>query len=72
VALITLKQLLDHAAGMGKSMHEKKDDFDPRYFLKAATACAQEVWERFIAFGSAGHTDKISSVSLSDMAKHYA
>jgi hypothetical protein len=72
VALITLKQLLDNAAGMGKSMHEKKDDFDSRYFLKVATACAQEVWERFIAFGSADHTDKISSVSLSDMAKHYA
>lgn len=60
-------------AGMRKAMHEQKNNFDPRYFLKAATACAQQVCEdRFVAFGSAGYADKIKSIPLADMVKHYA
>jgi fructose-bisphosphate aldolase class II len=59
-------------AGMRKAMYQKKTDFDPRYFLKAATACAQEVCEdRFIAFGSADYADKIKSIPLGKMSKYY-
>jgi len=59
-------------AGMRKAMDEKKDDFDPRYFLKAATQKAQEVCEdRFISFGSAGYADKIKSIPLDVMAKKF-
>ena len=59
-------------AGMRKAMNEKKDNFDPRYFLRAAKKCAQEVCEdRFIIFGSAGYADKIKSIPLEKMSKYY-
>jgi len=60
-------------AGMRKALHEKKFDFDPRFFLKSATICAQQVCEdKFISFGSAGYADKIKSKPLSKMADIYS
>ena len=60
-------------AGMRKMMATKSNEFDPRAFLKEAQKCAQEVCEdRYLAFGSAGHADKIRPVSLDNMAKIYA
>ena len=46
--------------------------FDPRKFLKAATAAMQQICEaRYQAFGSAGHASKIKALPLSAMVKRY-
>jgi fructose-bisphosphate aldolase class II len=59
-------------AAMRKAMAEKPDEFDPRAFLKAATAAAKKVCrDRFEAFGSAGHASRIKAVSLDSMASRY-
>ncbi len=51
---------------------ENPSVFDPRKFLQAATDAMQEICkQRFEAFGSAGHADKIKPVSLEAMADHY-
>jgi len=45
---------------MRKVMFEKPEEFDPRAFLKAATAAAREICRlRFEAFGSAGQASRI-------------
>lgn len=52
---------------------ENPKEFDPRKYLKPAIEEMQKVCEaRYIAFGAAGHADKIKPVLLSDMAKRYA
>jgi len=57
---------------MRKVMFERADEFDPRAFLKAATAAASEICAaRFEAFGSAGQADRIQPISTAEMAKHY-
>ena len=59
-------------AAMRKAMADKPDEFDPRAFLKAATAAAKGICrDRFEAFGSAGHASKIKPVPLDRMADRY-
>jgi fructose-bisphosphate aldolase class II len=58
---------------MRQSMGEKPQEFDPRAFLKAATAAARGVCKlRFEAFGSAGQAAKIRPLPLEKMALRYA
>ncbi|WP_029921366.1 class II fructose-bisphosphate aldolase [Nevskia soli] len=58
---------------MRKSMGEKPAEFDPRAFLKAATAAARDICKlRFEAFGSAGQASRIRPVQLDRMAGRYA
>ena len=58
---------------MRKTMAEQPDEFDPRAFLKAATAAARDLCrQRFEAFGCAGQASKIRVLSLSAMAQRYA
>ncbi|HMD73714.1 MAG TPA: class II fructose-bisphosphate aldolase [Steroidobacteraceae bacterium] len=57
---------------MRKVMFEKPDEFDPRAFLKAATAAARDVVKlRFQAFGCAGQASKIKVLPLTAMADAY-
>lgn len=52
---------------------EDKSNFDPRKFLKVATAAAKDICTaRFEAFGCAGQADKIKPVMLDIMANKYA
>ncbi len=58
---------------MRKAMAEKPEEFDPRAFLKAATAAARGiVKERFEAFGSAGKASAIKPTKLDSIAAGYA
>ena len=51
---------------------EAPKEFDPRKYLKPAIEEMQKVCEaRYIAFGAAGHADKIKVVPLYEMAKRY-
>jgi len=51
---------------------EKPSEFDPRAFLKAATAAAKDICKaRFEAFGSAGQASKIRVIGLEKMASSY-
>ena len=51
----------------------KRDEFDPRKFLKPAMDAMQGVCRaRFEAFGTAGQASKIRIVPMSEMAKRYA
>jgi fructose-bisphosphate aldolase, class II len=57
---------------MRKVMFQKPDEFDPRAFLKAATAAARDVVKaRFEAFGCAGQASKIKVLPLTAMAEAY-
>ena len=52
---------------------EDKSNFDPRKFLKVATAAAKDICTaRFEAFGCAGQADKIKPIMLDIMANKYA
>jgi fructose-bisphosphate aldolase class II len=58
---------------MRQLMFQKPGEFDPRAFLKAATAAARDVCKaRFEAFGCAGQASKIKVLSLTAMARRYA
>jgi len=58
---------------MRKAMAEKPDEFDPRAFLKAATAAARDICRaRFEAFGCAGQAAKIQPLPLAMLAQRYA
>jgi fructose-bisphosphate aldolase class II len=58
---------------MRKRMAESPEEFDPRAFLKAATAAARELCKtRFEAFGCAGQAPRIKPVPLDKMAARYA
>ena len=58
---------------MRKAMAEKLDEFDPRAFLKAATAAARGICRvRFEAFGSAGHAARIRTIPLEKMSVMYS
>lgn len=51
----------------------KRDEFDPRKFLKPAMDAMRKVCaERFEAFGTAGNASRIRPIPMSDMAKLYA
>jgi fructose-bisphosphate aldolase class II len=55
-----------------KVMAEKPSEFDPRAFLKAATAAARDICkQRFEAFGCAGRASRIKTVPLERMAERY-
>jgi fructose-bisphosphate aldolase class II len=57
---------------MRKAMATKPEEFDPRFFLKAATAAAKEICvQRFQAFGSAGQASRIKPLSLEKIAASY-
>ncbi|MEV4781697.1 class II fructose-bisphosphate aldolase [Burkholderia sp. LMU1-1-1.1] len=58
---------------MRRSMAEDRAEFDPRSFLKDATAAARDLCrQRFEAFGSAGQAGRIKVVPLERMAARYA
>jgi fructose-bisphosphate aldolase class II len=60
-------------AAMRRSMAKNAEEFDPRKFLKDATAAAQEICAaRFEAFGCAGRASKIKPIPLEALAKRYA
>jgi fructose-bisphosphate aldolase class II len=51
---------------------EKKSEFDPRAYLKPATAAMQKVCEeRYEQFNAAGKASKLKSLPLPEMAKRY-
>jgi fructose-bisphosphate aldolase class II len=55
-----------------KHLAENKANFDPRKFLKEATAGMQAICKsRFEAFGSAGMASRIRPISLEDMYQRY-
>lgn len=52
---------------------ENPSEFDPRKYLKPAMEAMTKLCvERFEAFGTAGHADKIKAIPMADMAKRYA
>ena len=58
---------------MRQAMAQKPEEFDPRAFLKAATAAARDICvQRFEAFGCAGHAARIDPLPLAAMASRYA
>jgi len=58
---------------MRRAMDERPDEFDPRAFMKAATAAARDICRaRFEAFGCAGQASKIKVLPLAAMATRYA
>ncbi len=60
------------SAAVRRSLASARGDFDPRKFLKAATAAAREVCrERFEAFGAAGQAARIRPLPLEQMAGRY-
>jgi fructose-bisphosphate aldolase class II len=60
-------------AATRRSLAGNPADFDPRKFLKAATAAAREICKaRFEAFGCAGQASRIRPLPLEKMAERYA
>ncbi len=60
------------AGAIRKVCIEKKSEFDLRKFLKPAQEAMEKVCvDRFERFGTAGNAEKISSLSLTEMAKNY-
>ena len=58
---------------MRRAMAKDPGEFDPRKFLKEATAAARELCkERFAAFGCVGQAPRIKPVPLEKMAARYA
>jgi fructose-bisphosphate aldolase class II len=56
-----------------KHLKENPANFDPRKFLKAATAAMKDICKaRYEAFGCAGMASKIKPISLEDMVTRYA
>jgi fructose-bisphosphate aldolase class II len=56
-----------------KMLHDKPEEFDPRYYLKPAReAMKKVVAERMVQFGQAGQAPKVRQISLEDMAKKYS
>ncbi|HHC73148.1 MAG TPA: fructose-bisphosphate aldolase class II [Thiotrichales bacterium] len=55
-----------------RHLAENPSNFDPRKFLKAATAGMKEICKaRYEAFGSAGHASRITAMSLEKMYLMY-
>ncbi|MCU7834625.1 MAG: fructose-bisphosphate aldolase class II [gamma proteobacterium symbiont of Taylorina sp.] len=56
-----------------KFMAENTSNFDPRKFLKAATAGMKDICKaRYEAFGAAGHASKIKIIPMETMIGRYA
>jgi len=61
------------AAAIRKVASTKRDEFDPRQFLKPAMAALKDLCKaRFEAFGTAGQAARITVTPLAAMAKQYA
>jgi len=61
------------AAEFRRVAMSRRDEFDPRKFLKPAMDAMSKVCrERFEAFGTAGHASTIKVVPMSEMARRYA
>ena len=61
------------AAEFRRVANHKRDEFDPRKFLKPAMDAMGAVCRaRFQAFGTAGQASKIKVVPMSEMARRYA
>ena len=59
-------------AAIRKTLAEEPEEFDPRKYMKPAMAMMQDVCrQRFEAFGTAGHADKIRPLPVEAMAKRY-
>ena len=57
-------------AAIRRTLAEDPSEFDPRKYLKPAMAMMQEVCrQRFEAFGTAGHADRIRPLPLEAMAR---
>ncbi|MFP6695155.1 MAG: class II fructose-bisphosphate aldolase, partial [Pirellulales bacterium] len=55
-----------------KVLHENREKFDPRDYLKPAREAMQKICvDRMVAFGQAGNATKIKTVTLEEMAKQY-
>lgn len=55
-----------------RHMDKDKSNFDPRKFLKEATAAAKDICKaRFEAFGCAGQASKIKPIMLDNMTERY-
>ena len=55
-----------------KVFAESPEKFDPRDYMKPAREAMKKVCvDRMIAFGQAGHADKIKPISCAEMAKRY-
>lgn len=56
-----------------RHLAKNKSEFDPRKYLKDATAAAKDICKaRFEAFGCAGQASKIKAIPLEIMANKYA
>jgi fructose-bisphosphate aldolase, class II len=61
------------SGAMRRSMALHRSEFDPRKFLKDATAAARDIChERYEAFGCAGQASKIKPISMEEMGQRYA
>ena len=59
-------------ASIRKSLWDKPEEFDPRYYLTPSRAAMQKICEeRMRQFGQAGQAPKIPTVTLEQMAKDY-
>ena len=53
-------------------MAEKPSEFDPRKFFSATVDAMKQICvDRYTAFGTAGHADKIRPISLEKMVNRY-
>ncbi|SEG82229.1 class II fructose-bisphosphate aldolase [Marinobacterium sp. YM272] len=53
-------------------MAQNPSEFDPRKFLKETIGAMRDICiDRYEAFGTAGHADKIKAIPLETMAEHY-
>ena len=61
------------AAAIRKVATEQRGEFDPRQFMKPATAALRDLCkDRFEAFGTAGQASKLKPTPLAAMARRYA
>ncbi|MCJ8161800.1 class II fructose-bisphosphate aldolase [Acinetobacter zhairhuonensis] len=63
---------LASTGAMRRMMAEQPSEFDPRkFFAKTVDAMKQICVDRYEAFGTAGHADKIRPISLEKMVERY-
>ncbi|MDN5510748.1 class II fructose-bisphosphate aldolase [Acinetobacter sp.] len=63
---------LASTGAMRRMMAEKPSEFDPRkFFAETIVAMKQICIDRYTAFGTAGHADKIRPISLEKMVNRY-
>lgn len=63
---------LASTGAMRRMMAEKPSEFDPRKFFSATVDAMKQICvDRYTAFGTAGHADKIRPISLEKMVDRY-